>query len=79
MYYDLYFKAVKYFAGNLMAVTLIEAMLRRDPFLRPISATLAVHPFFWNKEHQLRFFMVSTPRIFGQPSFVKFVVYRCSI
>ncbi|VDK83304.1 unnamed protein product [Litomosoides sigmodontis] len=40
-------------SGNLMAVTLIETMLRRDPFLRPISATLAVHPFFWNKEHQL--------------------------
>lgn len=49
-----------------MAVSLIETMLRRDPLLRPISATLAVHPFFWNKEYQLRFFMVSTYHIFDK-------------
>ncbi|VDO66440.1 unnamed protein product, partial [Onchocerca flexuosa] len=50
-------------AGNLMAVSLIETMLRRDPSLRPISATLAVHPFFWSKERQLRFFMVTVPLV----------------
>ncbi|KAL3995401.1 Protein kinase domain family protein [Acanthocheilonema viteae] len=50
-------------SGNLMAVTLIETMLRRDPLLRPISATLALHPFFWNKERQLRFFMDVSDRI----------------
>lgn len=49
-----------------MAVALIEAMLRRDPLLRPMSATLAIHPFFWNKERQLRFFMVSIPRLPGK-------------
>uniref|UniRef100_A0A0R3RIT0 non-specific serine/threonine protein kinase n=1 Tax=Elaeophora elaphi TaxID=1147741 RepID=A0A0R3RIT0_9BILA len=50
-------------SGNLMAVALIETMLRRDPLLRPVSATLAVHPFFWNKERQLRFFMDVSDRI----------------
>ncbi|CAG9530018.1 unnamed protein product [Cercopithifilaria johnstoni] len=50
-------------SGNLMAVALIETMLRRDPLRRPISATLAVHPFFWSKEHQLRFFMDVSDRI----------------
>ncbi|VIO94647.1 PQQ enzyme repeat family protein [Brugia malayi] len=49
--------------GNLMAVALIESMLRRDPLLRPVSATLAIHPFFWNKERQLRFFMDVSDRI----------------
>ncbi|EFO27881.2 IRE protein kinase [Loa loa] len=49
--------------GNLMAVKLIEATLRRDPLLRPMSSTLAIHPFFWNKEHQLRFFMDVSDRI----------------
>uniref|UniRef100_A0A915PLR1 non-specific serine/threonine protein kinase n=1 Tax=Setaria digitata TaxID=48799 RepID=A0A915PLR1_9BILA len=49
--------------GNLMAVGLIESMLRRDPLLRPASATAAVHPFFWNKERQLRFFMDVSDRI----------------
>ncbi|EJW86743.1 ribonuclease 2-5A family protein, partial [Wuchereria bancrofti] len=48
---------------NLMAVALIESMLRRDPLLRPVSATLAIHPFFWNKERQLRFFMDVSDRI----------------
>lgn len=56
------------FAGNLMAVSLVEAMLRRDPLLRPTSATLATHPFFWSNERQLRFFMVSILHVFYDKS-----------
>ncbi|VDK85503.1 unnamed protein product, partial [Onchocerca ochengi] len=61
--------------GNLMAVTLIETMLRRDPSLRPISSTLAVHPFFWSKERQLRFFMDVSDRI-EKLSEQSFLLYR---
>ncbi|KAM3718507.1 Serine/threonine-protein kinase/endoribonuclease ire-1 [Dirofilaria immitis] len=59
-------------AGNLMAVSLIETMLRRDPLLRPMTATLAMHPFFWSKEHQLRFFMDVSDRIekLGEQNFL---------
>ncbi|VDM98837.1 unnamed protein product [Thelazia callipaeda] len=48
---------------NLLAIELIELMIRADPLLRPTSAALVVHPFFWSRGRQLQFFMDVSDRI----------------
>ncbi|XP_078520921.1 serine/threonine-protein kinase/endoribonuclease IRE2 isoform X1 [Lissotriton helveticus] len=52
----------------IVALDLIEAMIKEEPQLRPSAQCILKHPFFWNHEKQLQFFQDISDRIEKEPA-----------
>uniref|UniRef100_A0A3B4AT84 Serine/threonine-protein kinase/endoribonuclease IRE1 n=1 Tax=Periophthalmus magnuspinnatus TaxID=409849 RepID=A0A3B4AT84_9GOBI len=54
--------------NDVIARDLIEQMISPDPVVRPSTACVLKHPFFWTPEKQLLFFQDVSDRIEKEPS-----------